>query len=264
MAHSAFTLRRNCCRWRTVSPTWSSSSASEPPTWRWMFTLITTNSKSIEPRRSAMACIASSFGRPRRTSFATRPNSRLVGSEPSRIDRLHRLVPGVAGLQRGRHGDQRVGQLLAEGLLALARLQLQPQHGQEEAEREQASSTSSGKTPAKPAAHAEQQGGAELHVEHLAGAQRQVGALDQSPPCSSRTGGRPAPSPSSARGARASADALVRRRRPRGCASRTPCSPRAAASACGAGAAAKTTAKPTRIRPNTMPRERERRPARAR
>src|SRR6476659_5035529 len=56
----------------------------EPPTWRWMLTASTTNSKFFEPSRSAIDCRASSAGRPSRVSVSTRWNSLEMGSGPSR------------------------------------------------------------------------------------------------------------------------------------------------------------------------------------
>ena len=62
IAVSARTLRRKCCRSRTVSETVWKRSARLPPTSRWMITDMRTKRRSSESMRSAIAPSASSIG----------------------------------------------------------------------------------------------------------------------------------------------------------------------------------------------------------
>ena len=104
----------NCCRCRTVSATMSKRPESEPPIWRWIVTAVITNVKFSEPTRSAMLASASSIGLPSCVSVSTRLNS-LRGRLGALLDdRLDALPEAVAGLERRRHRDQQVGQLVLE------------------------------------------------------------------------------------------------------------------------------------------------------
>ena len=228
---------RNCWRWRTVSPTPSSSSAIEPPTWRWM---LTAHHHELEVDRAEplghAPRMASSFGRPRRTSLATRPNSLAGRARRPRGCRLHRLVQRVAGLQRRRHRDEVSGSWSSNAFRRLRAFSFSHSTGQEEAEREQQQreQREDARQPGRRGQHAARRRASCRTARRSSAAGRRARSAA---PCSSR------PEPAEhllrrrARGARACAtrsfELLVR-----ACAcARTRCRARAAATAsrCGRG-----------------------------
>ena len=174
-----FTLRANCCRWRTVSATMSKRPASEPPIWRWIVTAVITNVKFSEPTRSAMLASASSIGLPSCVSVSTRLNS-LGGRLGALLDDgLDALPEAVAGLQRRGDRDQQVGQLVLELAHAAAALKETTADRARRRRSPSARASASDDRPSDRAEEAEHERGAGADREQLAGAERQVGALDQ-------------------------------------------------------------------------------------
>ena len=76
------------------------------------------NERFFEPTRSAMSFIASSSGRPSLVSVehAVELLRRRLGAVVD--DRLERLLEAVARLERRRHADEEVGELVLERLRA--------------------------------------------------------------------------------------------------------------------------------------------------
>ena len=182
-------LARNCSRWRTVSADLVEQVGQRAADLALDVDARSRRTRSCgEPRRSAMACSASSFGRPRRISFATRPNS-LAG----RLGAL--LIDGLiawstsgrpAATPPSRRACRAAGPRTPSSACAPSSFSVQVRAAKKP-EREQRSSDDHGNSPPKPAGMPSSERGAELDVEHLGGAQRQVGLLDQERRCSSRT-----------------------------------------------------------------------------
>ena len=160
MAVSAFTLRRNCCRWRTVS-----ADLVEQIGQRAADLALDVHAHHDELEVDRAEALGHAPAARRRSGGPAGPRSRpgrtrgLVGSEPSRITVSIAWFHEWPAFSDAAIATSVSGSWSLERLLALPRRQLQAQDRQRRTPSANRPSTNSGKTPAKPGRHAEQQRG---------------------------------------------------------------------------------------------------------